>query len=182
MGDTEVFEGNGVGRCLGVMNSGVLVTVAKETDQTAATIVAKNLTNMLTRFYGNLNTAAWFVNHDTLGQFPHMTIGDQPIFVPGGSFTNAPYGVLLGRPIIPIEHCKTLGTVGDIMLADWSQYLFIQKGATEEAESIHVRFFTDEKVFRWIKRNNGQPIHDDPITPMNGSNTRSPFVVLATRS
>jgi len=180
--DQEIFEGTGSGQHLGIMKSDLLITVAKETSQVAKSINIKNLINMFTRFYGNLQTAAWFVNQDTLGQFPLMIVGDQPVFIPGGSFANAPYGILLGIPIVPIEFCETLGTAGDIVLGDFSQYLRIGKGATEEAESIHVRFLTDEKVFRWIKRNNGQPMHDKPITPLKGSNTLSPFVTLATRA
>jgi HK97 family phage major capsid protein len=180
--DKEIFEGTGSGQHLGVMNSDVKIAVAKESGQTAKTIVAKNIINMWSRFYGNINNAAWFVNQDCTPQLPFLTIGDQPIFVPGGTFANAPYGVLLGRPIVPIEHCETLGTEGDIMLGDFSQYMRITKGGVEEAESIHVRFLTDEKVFRWIKRNNGQPIHDEPITPLKGSATLSPFVTLAVRA
>lgn len=122
------------------------------------------------------------MNQDCTTQFPFMTIGDMPIFIPGGSFKNAPYGVLYGLPIVPVEHCETLGTAGDIILGDFSQYLRITKGGVEEAESIHVKFLTDEKVFRWIKRNNGQPVHNSPITPLKGSNTLSPFVALASRA
>ncbi len=180
--DKEIFEGTGSGQHLGIMNSDVKVSVAKVASQTAKTINATNIVSIFARFYGNINNACWFVNQDCTQQFPLMTIGNQPIFVPGGTFANAPYGILYGRPIVPLEHCETLGTEGDIVLADFGQYLRITKGGTEEAESIHVRFLTDEKVFRWIKRNNGQPMHDAPITPLKGSNTLSPFVTLATRA
>lgn len=180
--DKEIWEGTGSGQHLGVMRSDVKVTIAKEAGQSAKTIIARNIVNMFARFYGNINSACWFVNQDCTPELAFMTIGDQPIFVPGGTFANAPFGILYGRPICPVEHCETLGTEGDIMLGDFSQYLRITKGSTEEAESIHVRFLTDEKVFRWIKRNNGQPMHDEPITPLKGVNTLSPFVTLATRA
>lgn len=180
--DSEIFEGDGVGKCLGIMNSDLPVTVGKESSQTAKTVNANNVMKMLSRFQGNIAKAAWFVNQDVLPQLPFMTIGNQPIFIPGGSFANAPYGVLLGIPIVPIEHCKTLGTKGDIVLGDFSEYLLVQKGGLEVAESIHVKFLTDEMAFRFIVRNNGQPMHDNPITPLNGTNTLSPFVLLETRS
>ncbi len=179
--DKEIWEGTGVGQCLGIMKSGLPVSVAKETSQTAKTIVAANVVKMLARFRGNVANAAWFVNQDVLPQLPLMTLGQQPIFIPGGSFENAPFGVLLGRPIVPVEHCETLGTKGDIVLADFSEYLLIEKGGMEEAESIHVKFLTDETAYRFITRNNGQPMHDAPITPLKGSNTLSPFVMLDTR-
>ena len=179
--DKEIYEGTGAGQHMGIMNSDVLVTVAKATNQENDTILAQNLVDMYVRFFGNLANAAWFVNQDCLGQFPMMKVGDTPVFIPGGSFANAPYGVVFGIPLVPIEHCETLGDKGDIILGDFAQYLRITKGGTEEAESIHVRFLTDEKVFRWVKRNNGQPMHDAPITPLKGNNTLSPFVALAAR-
>jgi HK97 family phage major capsid protein len=179
--DKEIFQGNGVGQCLGIMNSACPVTVNAESRQTADPINAPNVVKMLARFKGDITKAAWFVNQDCLPQFPLMTVGNQPIFIPGGSFANAPFGSLFGRPIVPIELCKTIGDKGDIILADFSQYLLVEKGGVEEAESMHVKFLTDEMAYRFIERNNGQPMHDSPITPMNGSNTLSPFVMLAAR-
>ena len=179
--DYEIFQGNGAGQCLGIMNSGLIVTVGKETSQTADTINATNAIKMLARFKGDISKACWFVNQDCLPQFPLMTVGNQPVFIPGGSFANAPFGVLLGLPIVPIEFCKTVGDLGDIVLGDFSQYLLVRKGGVEEAESMHVKFTTDEMAFRFIVRNNGQPMHDSPITPLNGSNTLSPFVTLEAR-
>lgn len=179
--DYEIMYGTGAGQCLGITNSGLPVTVSKESAQTADTIVAENVVKMLARFQGNINNAAWFVNQDCLPQFPLMKVGDQPIFIPGGSFVNAPFGTLFGRPIVPIEFCKTVGDLYDIILGDFSQYLLIRKGGVEEAESMHVKFTTDEMAFRFIVRNNGQPMHDSPVTPLHGSNTLSPFVVLEAR-
>lgn len=179
--DMSIWQGTGVGQPLGIKNSDLPVTVAKETSQTAATIVAENAAKMLARFNGNMQRAAWFINRDVLPTLPFMKVGDTPIYIPGGSFANAPYGVLLGIPLVPIEFCATLGTVGDIILADFSEYMLISKGGMEAAESMHVKFLTDEMCYRFITRLNGQTTFDTPITPLNGSNTLSPFVFLATR-
>lgn len=130
--DQSIYEGSGVGQPLGIMNSPLPVTVAKESGQAAKTIVAANIVNMLARFKGSIANAAWFVNQDVLPQLPLMTIGNQPVFVPGGSFANAPFGVLLGRPIVPIEFCETLGSKGDIILGDFSEYMLVQKGGMED--------------------------------------------------
>ena len=43
--------------------------------------------------------------------------------MPPGGLSGQPYGTLLGRPVIPIEQCSTLGTVGDIILADLKQFI-----------------------------------------------------------
>ncbi len=155
------------------------VTVAPEDGQDAGTINAMNVTKMMGRFKGNIRNAAWFVNQDCLSQFPLMTVGDKLVYQP--DFKRSPFGGLFQLPVIPVEFCQTLGDFGDIVLADWSQYLLITKGGVEEAESIHVKFLTDETAFRFIMRNNGQPQHDQPITPLNGVNTLSPFVMLGAR-
>lgn len=177
--DYEIFQGNGAGQCLGVMNSDLPVTVAKEADQTAGTINAANVVKMMARFKGDISKACWFVNQDCLPQFPLMTVGNQPVYQ--SDFRGNPFGALFSLPVVPVEFCATLGSLGDIVLADWSEYLLISKGGVEEAESIHVKFLTDETAFRFIMRNNGQPLHNTPITPLNGSNSLSPFVMLAAR-
>jgi len=81
-----------------------------------------------------------------------------------------------------IEQAETLGTVGDIILADLSEYMLIDKGGIKQAASIHVRFLYDEMTFRWTYRLDGQPIRNSALTPYKGSNTRSPFITLATRA
>ena len=180
--DKEIFEGNGSGCCLGITASDIMVTVSKESGQAADTIIAENVIKMLARFKGDISRACWFVNQDCLPQFPLMKVGTQPVFIPGGSFTNAPFGTLLGIPIVPVEFCKTIGDQNDVILGDFSQYMLVTKGGIEEAESIHVKFLTDETAYRFIVRNNGQPMHDTAITPLNGSNSLSPFVNLAARA
>ncbi|NCC85249.1 MAG: phage major capsid protein [Clostridia bacterium] len=177
--DREIWEGTGAGECLGITRSALPVSVAKESAQVSGTINANNVTKMLARFKGDLTKAAWFINQDCLSQLPLLAIGDRPVYA--ADFKQNPFGGLLGLPVAPIEFCKTLGQKWDILLGDFSQYLLIQKGGVEEAESIHVKFLTDEMAFRFIVRNNGQPLHDTPITPLNGSNTLSPFVTLDER-
>ena len=93
-----------------------------------------------------------------------------------------PYNTLMGRPVIAIEQCPTLGTVGDIIAADLSQYLGITKGGLQSASSMHVRFLYDEMTFRFVLRVDGQPLWSSALTPFKGSDTQGPFVVLATRS
>jgi HK97 family phage major capsid protein len=88
----------------------------------------------------------------------------------------------MGRPVIPVEYCATLGTAGDIVLVDLEQYLMIDKGKVEGASSIHVRFLYDEMTFRFVYRVDGQPIWHAALTPFKGTNTLSPFIALETRS
>ena len=91
---------------------------------------------------------------------------------------------LLGRPVVPIEHCATLGPVGDIIFADMSQYLYGRKAqGIEMATSIHLRFDYDQTTFRFVFRVDGKPWWRTALTPYKGTgNTQSPFVALATRA
>ena len=96
--------------------------------------------------------------------------------------SGSPFSTLYGRPVLPTEFNATLGDAGDIALVDFSQYLLIEKGALQVAESIHVRFLYGENTFRFMYRVNGQPYWHSALTPFKGSgNTVSPMVTLAAR-
>jgi len=186
--DDGIINGTGAGQFLGILNAGSLVSVDKEVGQKAKTIVAENVIKMSSRiFASSYQNAAWYVNQNTLPQLYTMSIavgtGGQLVFVPPGGLSSAPYGSLLGRPVIPIEQCATLGTVGDIILADLSKgYVLAEKGGLESAVSIHVRFEYAESVFRFILRMDGQPVRASALTPYKGSETLGHFVALATRA
>lgn len=102
-------------------------------------------------------------------------------FIEPGRISDAPRGMLLGRPLVPVEYCATVGDVGDVILADLSQYLVAEKGGIQAASSIHVQFLTDETAFRFVYRVDGAPLWNSALTPFQGSNTLSPFVTLAAR-
>lgn len=186
--DDEIVNGTGAGQMLGILNSACRVTVAKEAGQPAATLDYKNIQKMWMRMWAKSRpNAIWLINQDIEEQLGSMAmpvgVGGVPVFLPASGASTMPYSTLFGRPIIPIEQCATLGTEGDIILADMSQYLYIDKGGIQAAESIHVRFLYAESTFRFILRNNGQPIWNTPLTPYKGTgNTLSPFVTLATRA
>lgn len=185
--DDACINGAGAGMPLGIMNSPCIVQVNKEAGQLAATVEYANIVNMWARMYARSRTnAVWFINQDVEPQLFQMGIvvgtGGSPVYMPPGGASAAPYGTLFGRPVIPIEQCQTLGTAGDILLADFSQYVLIDKGAMQSASSIHVRFINDESVFRFVYRVDGQPLWNSALTPFKGSNTLSPFIRLQTRS
>jgi HK97 family phage major capsid protein len=103
-------------------------------------------------------------------------------YMPPGGLSANPYATLMGRPVVPVEWCATLGTVGDIILADLRHYVTATKGMIEPNMSIHLRFDYDESVFRFIFRIDGQPWWTAALTPYKGANTQSCFVALATRA
>jgi HK97 family phage major capsid protein len=183
MVEDAIFRGTGSGQPKGFLNSNALVTVDAESGQAAATVNATNIVKMAARMWPRSRVnAAWFINVDVEPQLPLMTIGDQPVYLPPGGLRDTPFGNLLGMPVIPVEYCQTLGTVGDILLLDLDQYLLIDKGTVNQAWSIHVRFLNDEQTFKITYRVDGQSAWTSALTPYKGTNTLSPFVALATRS
>ena len=188
MVDDAIINGTGAGQPMGILNASALVTQAAEGGQTADTVVAENISKMYNRMpAGNRIKAKWYIIQDVEPQIFQLgfKLGTAavPLFVPPGQgFVNVPNGTLLGRPIQPIEQCAALGDVGDVILADLSQYLIIEKaGGVTPSSSIHVRFLYDEQVFKFILRCDGQPIWNSAVTSYKGSVTRSPYVVVAAR-
>jgi len=186
--DDAIVNGTGAGQPLGVLNSGALVTVGAEAGQPAATILTENIVKMWARMWARSRpNAVWFINQNIEPQLFTMSlavgIGGIPVYMPANGLSGSPYASLMGRPVIAIEQCQTLGTLGDIILADMSQYILADKGGMQTAQSIHVQFTTDESVFRFVYRVDGQPIWNSALTPYKGTvaNSLSPFVVLATR-
>jgi HK97 family phage major capsid protein len=107
--------------------------------------------------------------------------GGVPVFLPAGGASGSPYMTLLGRPVVPVEQLPKLGDAGDILLADMSDYIGIDKGGLESDTSIHLQFLYDEQVFRFRYRFNGCPYTNSPVTTYkNASSTISPYVALGT--
>jgi len=186
--DDGIINGNGAGQLYGVLVSPALITQAKETGQAAATVVFENIINMWNRMPANLRAGAeWYINQDVEPQLLQMYIatgtGGVPVYLPPGGIINTPpSGSLMGRPVVPVEQCAALGTIGDILFMNLKEYLIIDKGSMTSDTSIHVRFLYDEQTFKFTYRVDGQPLWSAPIAAAKGTTTRSPFVALATRS
>lgn len=186
--ENAVLRGTGAGQPQGILNAAALISIAKETGQDAATILYENIIKMYSRIWpGSLSKAEWFINPDVIPQLLNLNtlvgVGGVPVFLPpGNSAANAPYGTLLGRPIVPTEYNPTLGTVGDIMLTDFSHYQTVEKGGLRVDMSEHVNFTSDEIALRFVTRFGGSPLWQSAVTPFQGSDTKSPYLALATRS
>lgn len=184
-----IVRGSGVGQPLGFLNSAALVTVAAEGGQTADTINAQNVVKMFARMpLNSRQTAVWLINPDAEPQLPLMTLGQQPVYLPAGGLSDAPFGRLLGRPVIPHQVTETVGDLGDIMFVDLNQYLTLTKtGGARDANgmradvSIHLWFDQDIVAFRFTIRIGGQPWWSAATSPRDGTSTQSPFIVLAAR-
>lgn len=183
--DDGIIRGTGAGQLSGVLNCPALITQAAEGGQASQTVVYNNILKMKNHMYvAGRSRAKWYVNIDVIPQLETM-------FLPTGSTGVAmiqPYQVnalgvatLFGREVVPIEQGSALGTVGDIIYADLSQFRILDKGGMQTAQSMHVRFLYGENTFRFVYRADGQSKWNSALTPYKGSTTVSPFVALAAR-
>lgn len=184
--EDSIFRGTGAGMPQGFLASNCTVQVPAEKGQGSATILYQNLLNMWSRMWARSRfDAVWFINQDVERQLYQVNqiIGTAgvPVYMPPGGISEKPYATLFGRPVIPTEYNATLGSVGDIALVDLSQYIVADKNAMQQAVSIHVQFLTDQTAFRLTYRVDGQPIWQAPLSPYQGTQTKSPFITLAAR-
>ena len=182
-----LFNGDGVGKPLGVLNAPSLLAIAAENGQTPTTIISANIIKAQNRFFApHFGNANWYINQDCMQQLMQLTLATgtysgQLVYTPPTGLSAIPYGSLGGRPLKPIEFAGTLGSQGDITLADLSQVLSISKGGIAQAVSMHIEFLTDQLALRFTMRMNATPWENSPITPYKGTNTQSSFVCLAPR-
>lgn len=183
--DDAFIAGIGGGQPIGIKNANALVSVAKETGQAATTFVWENAIKMFARLLPqSMGRAVWVAHMNTIPQLAVMSLSVGT----GGSAVWAPNGAgglpttLLGRPILYSEKCETLGTAGDVYLADFSQYLIGDRMSMEVASSMHSRFLNDQTEFRITSRLDGKPWLDSALTPRNGTTTLSAYLTVAARA
>ncbi|MFN4283507.1 MAG: phage major capsid protein [Alphaproteobacteria bacterium] len=195
--NTAIIDGTGVGQPLGILRAGCTVSVPKETSQPADSIWGANIVRMWGRMYAPCRrNAVWLINQDVEPSLDLMGFAPlgaakavveaaiAPLYIPAGGLSGSPYATMKGRPVIPVEACKTLGDKGDVILADLTQYMTLRKSGQDIRTDVSMHLFFDQAAlaFRFIFRVNGQPWWGSAIQPQNGNLTRSCFVTLDERS
>ena len=186
--ENQIVTGTGAGQPLGMMNSPALITVAEEPGQAAASVVSQNVINMLSRLWApSRKNAVWLYHQDLLPWLIQLKI---VVGVAGAESSLWHFaegdedGIdrLGGIPAFPSEYCQVPGTPGDLILADFSRYVIAMREKERLDVSIHLKFLTMERAFRFTMRVGGGTIDRTPILPLHGSSTTSPFICLAARA
>ena len=170
-----------------VINNAGTTTIAKESGQSAATVVGKNFLKMRNALIStSRRNAVWTMHPDVMAELPEMYLSgahtDKFIYMPEDGIYSVGYDRLFGREIIESDYCSALGTKGDVLYWSPFEYLEITKGGIETAASIHVAFDTAQMAFRAISYANGMCKYDQGITLVNSSTARASYVTLATRA
>lgn len=169
-----------------IANAGTTV-IAKESGQSAGTVVGKNFLKMRNALIStSRSNAIWTMHPDVAAELPEMYLSgahtDKFIYMPENGISVAGYDRLFGREIIESDYCSALGTQGDVLYWNPFEYLEIFKGGVETASSIHVAFDTAQMAFRAISYVNGMCKYDQGITLVNSQTQRASYVTLATRA
>jgi HK97 family phage major capsid protein len=181
-----ILSGNGVGKPTGILNSGFKVVVDAESGQSSDTIVARNVIKMYNRMIPSSRASAvWYINPACEDQLRTM-VDDNGNFIylsPGSQMNQSPYGLLLGRPVLPLlGGMQNLGDEGDIMFVDLGYYYTIVKsGNLTRAISTHLYFDRDLTAYKFIFRVDGSCPFKTPVQIQNGSYQMSAFVTLEDR-
>lgn len=182
----SIISGDGVGKMKGILPSPFCVTVTKETAQAADTILVPNVVKMYSRMFPQARAGAtWYINAGAEEQLNGLkdSDGNYIYLGPGQGLNQTPYGVLLGRPVIPMMSAMpALGDVGDIMFANLKYYYSGMKaGGVKSASSIHLYFDREITAFRFSMRIDGNVPFVAPVTTQYGSFNMSAFVLLEAR-
>lgn len=178
--DYHFLWGNGVNQPLGVMVAPATILHAR-TNNTGTPVIA-DLAEMAERLLpGSWATAVWLMHPSVIGGLAC----DATTAANEGGILDLSIMTCLGRPIILTEKCAQAGTSGDVILADFKQYIVAHRNmeisASREVPGSY-GFLTDETFWRVVLRVDGHPVMDAAVTPKLGTDKLSAFVALTTAS
>ncbi len=179
--DYAFLLGNGVGKPLGLINSGATKTVNRIV---ANQIHREDINAMTSRVLMRGGNRVWMASQSVIPQLQNLRneIGSPPVG-DGALVWNPdlrdPAGnqMLGGYPILWNNRLPALGTKGDLVLADLSYYLIKDGSGPFVAASEHVNFTSNKTVIKIFWNVDGQPWLTAPFKEENGYEV-SPFVVL----
>jgi HK97 family phage major capsid protein len=200
--DRSLLLGNGMNEPQGIVGSPGCVVVAKEGSQSASTIVGANIDKMWAALYSPnrySDTVSWHAADETIQYIDQVAMANtwpENMYIAARVRDN-PYPLLKSAPLVPTEGLPAIGTLGDLCLCDWSQYLFVYRveneadsgvavdvglpmDAVEATVSEHFAYDTDELCYKWKFRGDGKLGWPKTMVNSNGA-TIGPAVVLAAR-
>lgn len=185
--DLAFLSGSGVGEPLGVFNADARVAAGRTN---AGGVVPSDIYGMYARMLPqSLGNAVWVANQELLPDLLSLShvvknvagtenVGGSNISLVQGSIAGGFPLSILGRPLIISEKASARNAEADLSFIDFRHYLLGDRQSISIDASEHSRFMNDETELRVIERVDGRPWLQNAITPKNGTDTLSPFVVL----
>lgn len=112
-----------MGKPLGLLNSGAVIVVDKESSQATGTFQGANVIKMQARARPRgRDRMVWLMHPDLEEQLPYLAIqsGEAAKFLwnPEGGLGNFDTQRVLNKPVLFEDSCPALGSKGDVMLVD----------------------------------------------------------------
>lgn len=171
--DYAFVRGSGANQPLGALNAGATRFINRAT---ANKVTYADLLAMVSRLLMRDGAPIWSMPQSALVDIATMTDPEghyiwKPNAVDGFA------GTLMGYPLRWNNRMPALGQKGDVLLADWSQYLIKDGSGPFVAASEHVKFTSNKTVIKIFWNVDGAPWLTAPIKEENGYEV-SPFVAL----
>lgn len=176
--DYKCLRGAGVGTPLGVLHSGNkgAIRVARKT---AGTVTFEDFANMTGRMLPDaMDGAVWVISISNLPVVTQMKDENGRLIYLPGNVTQGIPATILGLPVIWTGKTPIKGSEGDVALVNFQYYLCKSGSGPYVALSEHVKFTSNQTVFRIVAYWDGQPWVKEPLTLEDGKTTVSPYVIL----
>ena len=184
--DQFIYNGTGAGQPASIFNAGCAIAVTRTT---SSTVVYADIVTMHKKLHPASKAAAstaWLVSNSAYDQLADLfypavvasttTPITPPMLIMGGADGKGP--TLAGIDLIVTDHQPALGTEGDVILADLSNYLIGDRmELTVERSQQGPGFIYDTSNFRIRSRVDGQYWIQTATTTEAGQNV-SPVIVL----
>ena len=163
------------------------IVCTKDSGQTAGTISAGNI-NKMYMTVRRPSRSAWVMGREAFAAIQGITTGTggYPLYLSGNNLSTSPFGTLKGLPIYVVDSGTggtgpaALGTVGDILLGDFSNVHIVSRSGLNTRYSDDVEFYKQERVYQFTYRVGIRPVFYKLATSTGGY--ISDFVTLETRS
>jgi HK97 family phage major capsid protein len=170
--DLKFLHGSGSGCPLGIYNAPGALKIKRET---SSKITYLDIVTMVSRLYGE---GLWIINKTIMPTLMTLQDPEGHYIFNGGDATKGIPATLIGLPIKWNGKSPTLGSKGDLTLVDLKYYLTKAGSGPYVAISEHVKFTTNQTVFKIVANTDGQPWVKDPLLLDDGKTTVSPYVIL----
>jgi len=188
--EQKVLFGTGVGEPLGafgITDGADATKCAAAVTRSGANVVAiTDVIGMAAVLYGpSVGKAQWLYNRPKLyTNLRQLAISN---YGQGAQVQSSMIESFEGIPAQSSIHAvNDMGTEGDIMLADFSQYLLATKGGVRSKVSLELRFDYGENVYCFVIREDGQPWWKSALRTYDKGGSLysdvSPFVWLTTNT
>ncbi len=166
--DYAFLMGDGVGKPQGILNAPATI---ETTDAiTAAAPTVAELSTMYKRLLpSSRGTAVWVVNTLLTDALMAMNASGTNVLTYLPNLQGRIEPRLFGLPVLETEKLPSTFSGGGLVLADFQQYVVGSRQQIEIAMSEHIKFDTDETVWRVTARVEGQPWINAPIKIGSGA-------------